>query len=108
MFGDNAFMEAEFYKRIADLRIKKGVSAREMSLALGQSKGYINNIENGHNFPKMGIFFYICDYLGVTPQEFFDTGNKNPHRVGAVTEKLKDLNEEQLRLIETMIDNMKK
>ena len=33
-------------ERIAQLRIKKGVSARDMSLSLGQANNYINNIEN--------------------------------------------------------------
>ena len=26
----------------------------------------------------MQSFFYICEYLGVTPQEFFDEGNTYP------------------------------
>ena len=78
-----------------------------MSIALGQSKGYINNIENGHNFPSMSVFFYICDYLGVTPAEFFESGNKDPERISALTEKLKTLSDEQLNLIEAMIDNLK-
>lgn len=34
-------------------RIQKGVSAREMSLSLGQSTGYINNIENKNSLPSM-------------------------------------------------------
>ena len=62
-----------FTKRLVELRMKKGVSARDMSLSIGQSAGYINNIENGVNYPSMALFFYICDYLGVTPKEFFDT-----------------------------------
>ena len=41
----------DFAKRLADLRTAKGVSARDMSLSLGQSAGYINNIENGVNLP---------------------------------------------------------
>lgn len=32
--------------RITQLRIQKGVSARDMSLSIGQSRGYINQIEN--------------------------------------------------------------
>ena len=35
-----------FAERIAELREKKNVSAREMSLALGQNESYINRIEN--------------------------------------------------------------
>ena len=64
--------KTDFAKRLTELRMNKGVSARDMSLSIGQSPGYINNIENGVNFPSMAVFFYICDYLGVTPMEFFD------------------------------------
>ena len=39
--------ENDFALRLATLRTKKNVSAREMSLSIGQSEGYINNIENG-------------------------------------------------------------
>lgn len=108
MFGQNEFMESGFYKRLTELREKKNVSAREMSISLGQSESYINNIENGRNFPKMAIFFYICDYLGVTPKEFFDTEANDPGRIKTVTEKMKQLSDEQLDLIEAMIDNMNK
>ena len=50
-----------FIQRLVDLRLKKGVSARDMSLSLGQSAGYINNIESGVNYPSMTVFFYICE-----------------------------------------------
>ena len=61
-----------FHDRLAQLRMQKGVSARDMSLSLGQSESYINKIENQRTMPSMSGFFYICDYLGVTPKEFFD------------------------------------
>ena len=67
-----------FIKRLVELRVAKGVSARDMSLSLGQSAGYINNIENGVNFPSMTVFFYICDYFGITPKDFFDMETANP------------------------------
>ena len=65
-------------ERLAKLRTQKGVSARDMSLSLGQANNYINNIENKKSLPAMQSFFYICEYLGVTPQEFFDEANPNP------------------------------
>ncbi len=65
-------------ERLAKLRTQKGVSARDMSLTLGQANNYINNIENKKSLPSMQAFFYICDFLGVTPQEFFDEGNPHP------------------------------
>ena len=62
----------EFIKRLVALRQQKNVSAREMSLSLGMSENYINSLENGAALPNMTSFFFICDYLGITPQEFFD------------------------------------
>ena len=52
-------MEEFFRQRLTQLRIQKGVSARDMSLSIGQSESYINKIENGKSFPSMQIFFYI-------------------------------------------------
>lgn len=37
-------------ERLAKLRLQKGVSARDMSLSLGQANNYINNIENKNHF----------------------------------------------------------
>lgn len=48
--------------RLAKLRIQKGVSARDMSLSLGQANNYINTIENKKSLPSMQSFFYICDF----------------------------------------------
>lgn len=50
-----------FALRLSALRQQKGVSAREMSLALGQNTNYINRIENGRNYPSMQSFFYIAN-----------------------------------------------
>lgn len=77
--------------RLANLRIAKGVSAREMSLAIGQSENYINKIENKKSYPSMTAFFYICEYLGITPRDFFDDGNINPQQLNNIVEGLKRL-----------------
>ena len=44
-------------ERLAKLRLQKGVSARDMSLSLGQANNYINNIENKKSLPAMQSFF---------------------------------------------------
>jgi len=80
-----------FPERIAKLRNKKGVSARDMSLSLGQSESYINMIENKKSFPSMAIFFVICDYFNITPQEFFEADNNNPVKLNEVITDLKKL-----------------
>ena len=67
-------------ERLAKLREAKGVSAREMSLSIGQSANYINKIENQKAYPSMEAFFYICKYLGVTPRDFFDETARRSRR----------------------------
>lgn len=90
-------MEKEdFTKRLVALRLNKGVSARDMSLSIGQSAGYINNIENGINLPSMTTFFYICDYFGISPKDFFDEEATNPTKSKELLDIAKCLNNEQL------------
>lgn len=95
--------EKGFSLRLAQLREKKGVSARDMSLSIGQNPGYINNIESGKSMPSLSGIFYICDYLGITPSEFFDVGNQNPTRLDAIVNNLKRLNDRQLETIEALL-----
>ena len=85
-----------FYQRLAKLRMEKGVSARDMSLSIGQSAGYINALENRNGFPSMQVFFYICEYLGVTPQEFFDEANPNPEALREFMEEAKRLDSKSM------------
>ena len=63
--------EEAFRNKLASLRKKKGVSAREMSLTLGQSESYINRIEKGKMLPSMALFFKICEHFEITPEEYF-------------------------------------
>ena len=76
--------DKEFSLRLAKLRTQKGVSARDMSLSMGQNPGHINNIETGKSMPSLSGFFYICDYLDITARDFFDDGNEYPEQLRAV------------------------
>lgn len=97
----------EFIKRLTDLRMNKGVSARDMSLSIGQSAGYINNIENGVNLPSMTVFFYICEYFDITPMEFFDVSSKNPIKSKELVEAAKGLSNEQLEHLIAIAEGLK-
>jgi len=70
-----------FYKRLAELRLEKGVSARDMSLSLGQSESYINKIENKRTLPSFTGFIYICEYFNLTPREFFNENISSPQKM---------------------------
>lgn len=92
--------------RITDLRLKKGVSEYQMSYDLGHSRGYIYNISSGKALPPLKEFFAICDYFGITPCEFFDTGLKNPELIRQVTEGLKLLDEDDVAMIVKYINRL--
>lgn len=98
--------EEDFPMRLAKLRTKKGVSARDMSLSIGQNPGYINNIETGKALPSMSTFFYICDYLNISPQDFFDTDAELPEQLHVITNDLKMLNEIQLEHISALVKDL--
>lgn len=100
--------EDEFPLRLAQLRNKKGVSARDMSLSIGQNHAYINNIESGKALPSMAIFFYICEYLNITPADFFDLDSKNPEKLQSLIENLKKLNDKQLESIAEIVKGLAK
>ncbi len=96
---DNVFINDPdaFGLRLAMLRENKSISARELSLSIGQNKNYINAIETGKNYPSMSSFFYICEYMGITPKDFFDIGCKNPLPVDDFIDILKQLSPVQVQ-----------
>ena len=98
--------EKDFAIRLARLREKKGVSARDMSLSIGQNPGYINNIESGKSKPSLEGIFYICEYLGVTPSEFFDMESSNPSKLDAIIADMKKLNDKQLDTIAALVKDL--
>ena len=98
--------EKDFALRLAQLREKKNVSAREMSLAIGQNAGYINNIESGKSLPSLPGIFYLCDYLGISVGEFFDLETKNPTKLDAIIKDLKKLDDQQLDNIANLIKGL--
>ena len=95
-------------ERIAALRTTRNISARDMSLSLGQSTNYINSIENKHSLPSMSMFLYICEFLGILPMDFFDEGNKDPELVARTAEAMKGLDKEDLELVYALVSRLSK
>ena len=77
-----------------------------MSLSIGQNPGYINNIESGRALPSLAGFFYICQYLDVTPCDFFDTESNDPTKLRVLLADLKQLNDEQLDTIVALVKEL--
>ena len=85
-----------FSTRLAQLRTDEEISAREMSLDLGQNPSYINRIENQKAYPSMQVFFYICDY--------FNQHMSYPKEINELIKILQNLNSEQLKLIKQIAE----
>ena len=93
-------------ERIAKLRADKGLSARNMSLSMGQGKQYINNLESRNSKPSLDGVFLICEYLNITPSEFFDTENPYPSELATILEDLKKLSPEHIQNISSIIKGL--
>ena len=93
--------------RIGKLRTERNISARDMSLSLGQSQSYINNIENKKALPSMQMFLYICEYLKIAPKDFFDEGISCPPALSETVQAISPLKQEQLKLIIELAKQMK-
>ena len=100
--------EEIFPVRLSKLRMDKGVSARDMSLSIGQSAGYIFNIESGKSLPSMSMFFCICDYLEITPRDFFDFENSSPKKLNHLISSLKSLDQDSIDDIMSIVKRLKK
>lgn len=86
--------------RIKQLRKQKNISAREMSLAIGQNVNYINRIERNYNLPSLQGLFYICEYFDISPQEFFNNDiNTNPIALQEAMRELAALDNDDLSLV---------
>ncbi len=100
-------MDGTFVRnRIAELRTQKGVSEYKMSLDLGHSKSYIQSISSGKSLPSFAEFLYICEYLDVTPKDFFDMDNSEPQRVCKLMTLAKLLPREDLDVLINMAERL--
>lgn len=101
-------MEEQFIRdRISKLREQKQVSERKMSLDLGHSTSYIRSITSGRSLPSMSEFLYICEYLGVTPMEFFNEGKTTTLMQQKAIDYIYSMSDEDVSLMIGFIERMK-
>lgn len=93
--------------RISKLRTEKNISARDMSLSLGQSQSYISNIENKKAMPSMQMFLYICEFLKIEPKDFFAEEIAHPLILKEAVDTFKSLSPKQLELLIAIAKEMK-
>ena len=92
--------------RITQLRLRKGVSAYQMSYDLGHSRGYVYNISSGKALPPMKEFLAICDYFEITPQQFFDDSVNRPELIQKAVRGMEKLSESDMLMLLSLINRM--
>ncbi len=100
-------MDVDFIRnRISSLRIRKNVSEYKMSIDLGHSKSYIQSISSGRSVPSMSEFLYICEYLGVTPTEFFDEETPEPQLLNELHRLSRGLSAKDLSILISVAERL--
>lgn len=93
-------MDKDFIKeRVYYIRNSKKISARNLSLELGMSSEYINQLESGRLTPSLDFILNFCDYFNISPSEFFDEETKYPIETKKIIEELNNLSQEDVTLI---------
>jgi transcriptional regulator with XRE-family HTH domain len=93
--------------RINDLREKKGRTEYHMSLDLGHSRGYIQNILACRSKPSLDEFLAICDYFEITPEEFFNVKSENPVLENEILDRIRNLNDKSKKAVLGILDALK-
>ena len=101
--------EKFFADRLRSLRNERNISAREMSLALGQNETYINKLENNQRSISMQMFFNLCDFLKITPSDFFNDNIQNTTiDCETLAKKFKRLSPEQALHVNFLLEELAK
>jgi len=85
--------------RVQKLRDAQGVSARDMSLSIGQNTGWVNKIETKQAKPSIEGLVFICEYFNISLGEFFDEETENPPKIKELLEEVKGLDADTLDLL---------
>ena len=104
---ENIRYEQFLRTRITKLREQRNISEHRLSLELGKSGSYIRSITSGLTLPSVRELFNIITYFEISPAEFFaGLEDKTSLRV-ALTEKLRELSDEDLEKVSTFIGSIR-
>lgn len=84
--------------RITQLRLARNISEYQMSLELGQSRGYVQGIASGKCLPSVRQLFNIADYFHLSLSEFFDDGKRDAPPVLEAVQLLRRLSDGDVQL----------
>lgn len=94
-------------QRIGYFRNKKNLSARELSLRIGKSDTYINQVENKNFRISLPVLFEIIDALEVSCAEFFSDNYKSFQQDKEILDVLRSLSPERKNSFLDLMKNTK-
>lgn len=102
-------MDENFIKeRLTELIISANISESKMSKDLGYNRGYIRSITSGNALPHMKAFLKICEYLQVSPAEFFNVEAEKSVLLSQTIEDFNQLNTENKLVLREVIRKLKR
>lgn len=91
-------------ERYAAVRLAHKISARKLSLELGQSTEYINQIESGKCMPSVEGLMNFCNYFGISVGELFTENWQFPVQYANI---IKELNKMDVMAINQIYELLK-
>lgn len=94
--------------RIKEFREKRHFTQDKLAELVGIDPKHLSRIENGRNYPSFETLEKILDSLQISYSDIFDYGhfNSNENLLKAINLKLLELNEEKLRFIYKMVNEI--
>ncbi|HIT62515.1 MAG TPA: helix-turn-helix transcriptional regulator [Candidatus Caccovivens faecavium] len=93
--------------RMGYFRVRAKLSARDLSLRMGKSPGYINKFEAGGINLPVDILFDIFDILNVSKEEFFSQDPEKFEREKKFIMKFRNLSKENQDLVYNIMESLK-
>lgn len=93
--------------RISQLRIKAGLSARDLSLRIGKNGAYISRLESKNDSfePSVSALLEIIEACGSTPLEFFYYNIYDYQKDKEIIDLLKNVNQVKKDSIINLLKN---
>ena len=89
-------------EKIRSARLNKQMTQAEVA---GDkiTRNMLSAIESGKSLPSMSNFFYICEYLDISPMDFFNFENPRPQELRKINFYLSKLSNSQFKNIEEIV-----
>ena len=106
--NDNESIREFVRTKITAIRMANDYSSRKLSIELGKSTEYINQVENGRLNPTLEFLSEFCDYFKISLSDFFDKGNSHPTKFREMCFDLSVLNNEEVKQIADIVKTLAK